>query len=108
MLAADTGHASSCYGAYADGYEHGILVAAVPVFVWPDWTWRPVRVLMIDIVMLPLSDISQYADTNGPSLARTGHTFFLKYLLVNQSAVLRVNVLVSLSILLSWTGLPLR
>ncbi len=38
MLAAGAGYAFSRYGAYMDGYERGILVAAVPAFcmAWLD------------------------------------------------------------------------
>lgn len=86
MLAAGAGYAFSRYGAYMDGYERGILVAAVPAFAWLGWTWKPVRVLMIGIAVLSLFGISQYAGANGPDLARAEHAFFLKYFLASQSA----------------------
>ena len=108
MLAAGAGYAFSRYGAYMDGYERGILVAAVPAFAWLGWTWKPVRVLMIGIAVLSLFGISQYAGANGPDLARAEHAFFLKYFLASQSAILWMSALIFLSTLFFWTGLALR
>ena len=108
MLAAGAGYAFSRYGAYMDGYERGILVAAVPAFAWLGWTWKPVRVLIIGIAVLSLSGISQYAGAYGPDLARAEHAFFLKYFLASQSAILWMSALIFLSTLFFWTGLLLR
>ena len=108
MLAAGAGYAFSRYGAYMDGYERGILVAAVPAFAWLGWTWKPVRVLMIGIAVLALFGISQYAGANGPDLARAEHAFFLKYFLASQSAILWMSALIFLSTLFFWMGLVLR
>ncbi len=108
VLAAGAGYAFSRYGAYMDGYERGILVAAVPAFAWLGWTWKPVRVLMIGIAVLSLFGISQYSGANGPELARAEHAFFLKYFLASQSAILWMSALIFLSTLFFWAGLALR
>ena len=108
MLAAGAGYAFSRYGAYMDGYERGILVAAVPAFAWLGWTWKPVRVLMIGIAVLALFGVSQYSGANGPELARAEQAFFLKYFLASQSAILWMSALIFLSTLFFWMGLVLR
>ncbi len=108
LLAAGAGFAFSRYGAYMDGYERGILIAAVPAFAWLGWTWKPVRVLMIGIAVLSLFGISQYGGANGPELARAEHAFFLKYFLASQSAILWMSALIFLSTLFFWAGLALR
>ncbi|WP_439892374.1 c-type cytochrome biogenesis protein CcsB [Ralstonia sp. 25C] len=108
LLAAGAGYAFSRYGAYMDGYERGILVAAVPAFAWLGWTWKPVRMLMIGIAVLALFGVSQYSGANGPDLARAEQAFFLKYFLASQSAILWMSALIFLSTLFFWMGLVLR
>ncbi|CBJ36618.1 putative cytochrome c-type biogenesis transmembrane protein [Ralstonia solanacearum CMR15] len=108
LLALGAGYAFSRYGAYMDGYERGILVAAVPAFAWLGWTWKPVRTLMIGLAVLSLFAIAQYSGPNGPELARADRVFFLKYFLASQSAILWMSALIFLSTLFFWAGLAAR
>lgn len=108
LLALGAGYAFSRYGAYMDGYERGILVAAVPAFAWLGWTWKPVRTLMIGLAVLSLFAIAQYSGPNGPELARADRVFFLKYVLASQSAILWMSALIFLSTLFFWAGLAAR
>ena len=72
------------YGAYTNYYDKLVLVAAVPVFSVLGWRWKPVRLLMVLIAALSLGAIRLYHG----DLAQANQSFFLKYLLSSQSAIL--------------------
>ncbi len=89
------------FGAYMDYYEKGILLLAVPVFTVLGWNWKPVRALIVTLVVLSLSAIALY----GGSLDMANKKFLLKYLLSSQSAILWMSALFYLSTLFYWIGL---
>jgi cytochrome c-type biogenesis protein CcsB len=104
VLAAGAFFALNRYGDFMDIYEKGILLAAVPTFVWLGWYWRPVRLLMLSIGALSLWTIAQY----GGNLEMAQSRFLLKYLFSSQSAILWMSMLFFLSTIFHWGGLLAR
>jgi len=104
VLAAGALFALNRYGEFMDIYEKGILLAAVPTFVWLGWYWRPVRLLMLSIGVLSLWTIAQY----GGNLEMAQSRFLLKYLFSSQSAILWMSMLFFLSTIFHWGGLLAR
>ena len=104
VLAAGALFALNRYGEFMDIYEKGILLAAVPTFVWLGWHWRPVRLLMLSIAGLSLWTIAQY----GGNLEMAQSRFLLKYLFSSQSAILWMSMLFFLSTIFHWGGLLAR
>ena len=104
VLAAGALFALNRYGDFMDIYEKGILLAAVPTFVWLGWYWRPVRLLMRSIGALSLWTIAQY----GGNLEMAQSRFLLKYLFSSQSAILWMSMLFFLSTIFHWGGLLAR
>ena len=92
------------FGAFMDYYEKLILVAAVPVFSWLGWKWKPIRSLMLGLAVLTMGAIGLY----GGVLEMANKKFFLKYLLSSQSAILWMSTLFFLSTLFYWGGLITR
>ena len=103
-LALGAGYALSRYGAYMDVYEEVILVAAVPVFGWLGWRWRPIRNLLAGVAVLALFAVSLY----GSELGRAEQTFFLKYLISSQSAILWMCALYFMATAAYWLGIASR
>ncbi|MGB7478690.1 MAG: c-type cytochrome biogenesis protein CcsB [Burkholderiaceae bacterium] len=89
------------YGPYMDYYEKGILLASVPTFAWLGWYWKPVRLLMAVLATTALAAVALYAG----DLAMAERSFFLKYLLSSQSAILWMSTLFFLATLFYWGGL---
>ncbi|MEN3292742.1 MAG: hypothetical protein V7642_1995 [Burkholderiales bacterium] len=89
------------FSGYMDYYEKAVLVLAAPTFAVLGWRWKPVRWLIPLLAVLALSAISFY----GGSLDAANTTFFLKYILSSQSAILWMCVLFYLSTLFYWGGL---
>ncbi|MDP9108444.1 MAG: c-type cytochrome biogenesis protein CcsB [Pseudomonadota bacterium] len=92
------------FGAFMDYYEKLILIAAVPVFSWLGWKWKPIRSLMLVLALLTMAAIGLY----GGVLEMANKKFFLKYLLSSQSAILWMSTLFFLSTLFYWGGLIAR
>lgn len=97
-----------CGGIYAftqyfgamDGYEKGILLAAIPAAIALGWYWRPLAVLMLVVACLSLAGIASYQG----SLARAETVFWLKYFLSSQSAILWMSMLFFVSTIFYWIG----
>jgi cytochrome c-type biogenesis protein CcsB len=104
ILSAGALFALNRYGEFMDIYEKGILLAAVPTFVWLGWYWRPMRLLMLSIAALSLWTIAQY----GGNLEMAQSRFLLKYLFSSQSAILWMSMLFFLSTIFHWGGLLAR
>jgi hypothetical protein len=92
------------YSSYMDVYEKGFLFSAVVGFSWLGWFWKPLRPLLAGIALLSLFGIGQYHG----DLSRGENTFFLKYLLSSQSAVMWMNVLFVLATATYWLALLAR
>jgi cytochrome c-type biogenesis protein CcsB len=92
------------YGAYMDGYEQAILLAAVPTFIALAWGWAGMRNVLAGAIVLALLGINLYhAD-----LARAEQAFFLKYFLSSQTAIGWMCFLFFLATASYWLGLLAR
>lgn len=103
-LAAGAGIACYLRGQVMDHYETALLLASVPALAWLGWSWKPIRVLGLCLVVLPLLAIWLYAG----DLAAADKHFLLKYLLSSQSAILWMSVSFLLSAVFYWIGLLRR
>ena len=88
------------YAGFMDGYERAILLLAAPTLAALGWHWKPVRWLLPLCAMLSLWAVSLYDG----SLAAAGQSFFLKYMLSSQSAILWMSVLFVFSTVFYWIG----
>ena len=93
------------YSHYMDGYEKGILVAAVPFFIWLGWFWRPLQLLMAAVALLSLLALGLYRVDGAGQIARSETVFGLKYFLSSQSAILWMSLLFFMSTVFYWIGL---
>ena len=92
------------YAAYMDVYEKGILFASVPAVIWVGWFWRPLRVLLLVVAGASLLALLSY----GGDLNRAESTFWLKYFLSSQSAILWMSVLFVMATVFYWIGVFAR
>ena len=92
------------YAAFMDVYEQGFLFAAAAGFSWLGWFFKPLRALVLGVVVLSLFGVQQYQG----ELARGGQAFFLKFLFASQSAVMWMNVLFVLATVTYWFALLKR
>ncbi len=104
VMVAGAGFALSRYHPFMNYYDKLVLVCAVPVFVMLGWRWKPVRLLIAGIAVLSLLAIQLYQG----DLARADSTFFLKYFLSSQSAILWMSALFVLATVFYWIGLLSR
>ena len=96
------GYAFNRYHASMDGYEQGILAAAVPALIALGWFWGPMRTLTLAAGAASLAAIALYAqhtDDFGADLAAGEKVFWLKYMLSSQSAILWMSLLFYMSTL---------
>ncbi|MEM5314699.1 c-type cytochrome biogenesis protein CcsB [Paraburkholderia sp. JHI869] len=103
-MVAGAGFVLSRYHAYMNDYDKLVLACSGPAFVVLGWRWKPVRLLIAGIAALSLFAIQLYQG----DLARADSTFFLKYFLSSQSAILCMSTLFVLATLFYWIGLLSR
>lgn len=96
--------AFSRYGEFMGIYEKSILLATLPALVAGGWFWKPFRTLFLVIGALSLFALSLY-DGN---LARMEETFFLKFLISSQAAIMWMCALFVLATVAYWSGLLAR
>lgn len=101
ILLLGAGFAWQRYGSGMDVYDKAILLAAVPVFIWLGWMWKPMRRLLPVIGALALLAMSLYAG----QLALAEKKFLLKYFLASQPAIMWMSVLFFLALFAYWGGL---
>ncbi|MCQ9327923.1 c-type cytochrome biogenesis protein CcsB [Pelistega suis] len=83
-----------------DIYEKYIL-ASTPIFLaWLGWLWRPLRTLIIAVLLIALLSIWLY-DGN---LANGEQKFLLKYLISSQSAILWMSALFFMATIFYWVS----
>lgn len=92
------------YAGLMDGYEQGILLASAVGLVWLGWRWPAQQIFLPLCGAIALIAIWLY----GGDLARASQSFWLKYLLASQSAVMWMCVLFVLATLLYWIGMLRR
>jgi len=103
-LVIGAGYAFVHYNAHMNYYDKAVLIGTVPALVALGWRWKPSRLLMAAIAALSLLSIQIYQG----DLARADSTFFLKYFLSSQSAILWMSALFVLATLFYWIGLLSR
>ena len=81
--------AFSQYSSLMDGYEVGILVGSAAGLVLFGWAWKPMRTLTLVVAAISLAAIGLYGD----ELARNESSFFLKFLISSQSAIMWMSAL---------------
>ena len=80
------------YGQYSslmDSYEVGILAGSTAGLILFGWAWKPMRALSLAVAALSLAAIGLYGD----ELARNETSFFLKFLISSQSAIMWMSAL---------------
>ncbi|CAN0618006.1 Cytochrome c-type biogenesis protein CcsB [Burkholderia multivorans] len=103
-LVIGAGYAFVHYNAHMNYYDKAVLIGTVPALVTLGWRWKPSRLLMAAIAALSLLSIQIYQG----DLARADSSFFLKYFLSSQSAILWMSALFVLATLFYWIGLLSR
>ncbi|MGV3742455.1 MAG: c-type cytochrome biogenesis protein CcsB [Burkholderiaceae bacterium] len=103
-LAAGAFYALMRFSAYMDIYEQAILLLTVPMLVWLGMQWKPIRLLTASVAALALLAIALYSG----NLETAEQSFFLKYLLSSQSAILWMGTLFFLSTLTYWLGFAVK
>lgn len=98
LLMAGAVFAYTRYSQYMDVYELGFLFGAAATFSYLGWRWKGLAKLVIGIAVLSLFAVNLYQGNQ----ARAGDSFFLKYLISSQSAVMWMNVLFILAMLTYW------
>ena len=88
------------YAGVMDGYEKGILLAALPSAIALGWFWRPLRTLMLAVAALSLLGVASYQG----QLERAESVFWLKYFLSSQSAISWMSMLFFMSTIFYWIG----
>ena len=81
--------AHQLYSSLMDGYEVGILYGSAAGLIWLGWGWKPMRGFSIAVALISLAAIGLY----GSELARGETSFFLKFLISSQSAVMWMSAL---------------
>ena len=87
-----------------DGYELAIGIACIPLLIWLGWAWRPLQKLMLAVALLTWGGMAAY----GGDIARADTSFWLKYFLSSQSAILWMCVLLFMSCAFYWLGMFVR
>ncbi len=77
------------YGQLMDGYEVGILYGSAVGLIGLGWGWKPLRGFSLAVALISLAAIGLY----GAELARADTSFFLKFLISSQSAIMWMSAL---------------
>jgi cytochrome c-type biogenesis protein CcsB len=101
LLVAGAIFAYSKYSQHMDIYEVSFLFGAAIVFSYLGWRWKNLAKLVIGVGVISLISISFY---NGDQ-ARATQSFFLKFLISSQSAIMWMNVLFILAMFTYWFAL---
>jgi cytochrome c-type biogenesis protein CcsB len=98
VLAAGALFAYQKYAHYMDVYEVSFLFGAAGVFSYLGWRWKGLAKLVLGVGVISLFAINLYQGDQ----ARATQTFFLKFLISSQSAVMWMNVLFMLAMFTYW------
>jgi len=104
LVLAGSVYAHVQYASFMDGYEVGILYGCALLLIGWGWSWPPARTLSLVIGALSLGAIYLY----GTDLARGESSFFLKYLLSSQSAIMWMSALYVMATLAYFFSLAVR
>ena len=92
------------YGDFMDVYDKGILILHVPILAAIGWHWKAFRPYLAAVTVLSLTAIWLYQG----DLARAEQTFFLKYLISSQTAIMWMSALIFIATGAYWLGLLAR
>jgi cytochrome c-type biogenesis protein CcsB len=92
------------YAGKMNSYEEIILAACVPAAAWLGWQFKPLRWFVPAVGLLSLFAIQIYDG----DLSRNTQSFWLKYLLASQSAILWMCALYFLATVMYWIGIIAR
>ncbi|MFC4160436.1 c-type cytochrome biogenesis protein CcsB [Chitinimonas lacunae] len=98
------GYAWQRFHDYMDGYEQAILGGTALATIGFAWHWKAMRWFLPVCALLALAATGLYQG----DLARAGSSFWLKYLLASQSAVMWMCVLCLLATVVYWAALLRR
>ena len=98
ILGASAVYAYSQYSQHMDIYEAAFLFIFAGVFSYLGWVWKPIRTLVLGVAAVSLFSIYNYHD----DLNRVNSSFFLKFLIGSQTAIMWMNVLFFLAMLTYW------
>ncbi len=104
VIAGGALYALTTFGAFMDGYEKAILIAAVPVITALVWAWPGLRNLLTLSTVLSLAAIGLYHG----DLARAEQAFFLKFALSSQTAIGWMCFLFLMATVTYWISLAAR
>lgn len=89
LVLAGTSYVYTKYVNLMDGYEIGILAGVSLSLIAVGWAWKPMQPLSVVVTVLSLGAIVLYGD----SLTAAENSFFLKYLISSQSAIMWMSAL---------------
>ena len=97
-------YAYTTYAGFMDVFEKGILAGSTLGLILLGWVWKPVRGYSIAVALLSLFAISLY----GTDLARGESSFFLKFLIASQSAIMWMSALYVMATIAYFFALVIR
>lgn len=83
------GYVYAKYANLMDIYEIGILAGVTVSLISVGWAWKPMQPLSLVVALLSLGSIALY----GSNLSAAENSFFLKYLISSQSAIMWMSAL---------------
>lgn len=92
------------YAAHMNTYEEIILAACLPAMVWLGWQFKPLRWFVPAVGLISLWAVHLYDG----DLSRNVTSFWLKYFIASQSAILWMCALYFLATLMYWIGIIAR
>jgi cytochrome c-type biogenesis protein CcsB len=104
LVLVGAGYAYVHYVELMDGYEVAILAGTALSLIGLGWAWKPMQPLSLIVTVLSLGAIGLY----GASLATAESSFFLKYLISSQSAIMWMSALYVLATIAYFIGLFMR
>ena len=103
-LAITVGAGVWLYRQAMDGFELAILAGTTPALIGLGWFWKSIRFYAFTVIALSLLSLALYSGQR--ELAET--SFFLKYLLSSQSAIMWMSTLFVMATLTYFLGLFTR
>jgi len=91
----------SLYSKLMESFEVGILLGSTIGLVMFGWVWKPMRVLSLIVALISLFSITLY----GNDLSMGDKSFFLKFLISSQSAIMWMSALYVMATLAYWFAL---
>ncbi len=104
LVVAGAIYAHTYYASLMNSYSVGILYGASAAIIGLGWNWKSVRPLTLVVAAVSLFAISLY----GGDITNAQHSFFLKYLISSQSAIMWMSALFVMATFSYLFGLAIR